>query len=134
MTFYLFLPFFWTFSKRLKFLLIGLSFAVFFAAIIGIIDTDWFAYRLLPGTFFIFATGIALAKPDTVFPIFPILVGIATLFIFFIVLTTPQLYATSTGKEVTLGILISVIAVTFLRRFQFSEFDELMGNLSYGVF
>jgi peptidoglycan/LPS O-acetylase OafA/YrhL len=133
-TFYLVFPFFWLLPKRWKYIPIGGSILVFTAAFFGFINTDWYGYRLLLGTFFIFAAGAALADPKAISRNFPKVVmtlsGVAALVTFY----SPRLFAFRYNMEVTTGAVIGVGAVTLLRNFRFSAVDEFLGNLSYGVF
>jgi peptidoglycan/LPS O-acetylase OafA/YrhL len=107
---------------------------VFGIAFFGLINTDWYCYRLLPGTFFIFAAGAALADPKAIRSEFPraliVLSAIAALATF----SSHSLYAMRDNKEVSTGVVVGVGAVTLLRNYRFKAFDQLLGNLSYGVF
>ncbi|MCP1831707.1 peptidoglycan/LPS O-acetylase OafA/YrhL [Bradyrhizobium sp. USDA 4532] len=131
LTFYLTFPVFWHSPKALKIALACASMLIFAAAIGGIVDTDRFGYRLLPGVFFIFVTGSALAKREWTFVS---LTGIATLAAMLLILAMPTLYAVHYNKEVVAGIIVGIPAVYLLSKMRFSGFDELLGNLSYGVF
>ncbi|MDR2013974.1 MAG: acyltransferase [Rhodanobacter sp.] len=65
-TFYLFFPIFWFSVRWLKFVLVMISTGIAIAAFCKVFNTDWFGYRLLPGTFFIFVAGAVLAKPEMI--------------------------------------------------------------------
>lgn len=133
-SFYLVFPFFWRFSLPWKYALIIVSLAVAFSALMGLINTDWFGYRLLPGTFFIFAVGSALAKPETIGRYYPLLVLGLGLTALIVVLTNQRLYTLPYNREVMAGIVIGIVIVGALGKRRFSRFDELLSNLSYGVF
>jgi peptidoglycan/LPS O-acetylase OafA/YrhL len=133
-TFYLVFPFFWLLPPRWKYGPIFASILVSGFAFFGFINTDWYGYRLLIGTFFIFAAGSALADPKAISSRFPqavmALSAIAALATFF----SPWLFAMRYNMEVTVGTVIGVGAVALLRDFRFKAVDEFLGNLSYGVF
>lgn len=58
LTFYLVIPWILVYcSQKQIYVLAGMSFLVFLAAYIGRINTDYFGYRLLPGTLFMFLVG-----------------------------------------------------------------------------
>lgn len=134
LTFYLLFPFFWLLPKSGKFAVMGLSVAVFILAVAGVIYSNWYAYRLLPGTFFLFAAGSALAFPDRMgrqtVNCLLLLLGMTAV----AVAVSPALYASPYNKEVVTGALVGIVAIRYLRLRLFSTSDELMGNLSYGVF
>ena len=70
MTFYLIMP--WIvryFSLRMITTLMVLSIGVFLAAYAGRIDSDWYGYRLLPGTLFIFITGALFQQKEGIYRI-----------------------------------------------------------------
>ncbi|MGJ5136301.1 acyltransferase family protein [Bradyrhizobium oligotrophicum] len=129
-TFYIVFPFFLGLQRGAKVMAIAASVVVFCAAFAGFIDTDWFGYRLLPGLFFIFATGSALAQRK--WP--PALTLSFACGAMLLLLFLPNMYTKLYNKEVVAGIIVGIPAVYLLGRIPFSSFDELMGNLSYGVF
>lgn len=59
--FYLLMPWLFPYPKVLVSLL-WLSFAVFCAAVVGLVNTDYFGYRLLPGVMFVFLGGFMLNR------------------------------------------------------------------------
>jgi peptidoglycan/LPS O-acetylase OafA/YrhL len=112
-----------------------LSFAIFALAVSGIINTVNFAYKLLPGTLFIFIVGIALSERTRASKalIGLLYAGCAALFA---TIATPWdgAYDPMTSKAVLIGILFGTLAVSILRDLTTTDFDELAGNISYGVF
>lgn len=98
------------------------------AAFFGAINSDVFGYRLLPGTFFIFAAGSALASRDWRLPLAVAVLGIAGVLLATVYLPLPY------NREVYLGTAIGIAAVAILREKRFSQLDEFLGNISYGVF
>lgn len=134
LTFYIFFPFFLHLNRKMRCLIVAFSLVIFTLALVGQINTDWFGYRLLPGTFYIFVIGAALAKPNLITPTFPYIVGSVAILVVFTILLTPQLYTMPFNKEVVTGTAMGTFMVALLRGLRFSKFDELMGNLSYGIF
>lgn len=132
LTFYLAIPFILLF--RIEILAFVASFAIFLLAYLGVINTDYFGYRLLPGTLFIFLCGSFLhgiqrgARATTI--IFTYVICVA---LFMAVRKTPSLQIRF-NYEVLAGFLIGLPAVALLSKLKFGALEELMGNLSYGVF
>lgn len=136
--FYVLVPFLVTFKIQKK--LYYLSLCVFISACIGQIPTEMYGYRLLPGTLFIFLCGCFIYnhRKENVPPVLVIVTWVISLVLFFIVNST-TLYKVDYNKEVILGILVGLPAIWVLRRQGsnnsiFNAIDELLGNLSYGVF
>lgn len=132
LTFYLAIPFILLF--RIEALTFATSAAVFLLAYFGFINTDYFGYRLLPGTLFMFLCGSFLyrlqrgARATTI-----ILTYVACLALFMAVRKTQPLQVPY-NYEVLAGFLIGLPIVALLSRFKFGALEALLGNLSYGVF
>jgi peptidoglycan/LPS O-acetylase OafA/YrhL len=135
LTFYLFFPFFWLLPRGWKYGVLSVSIVIFAIALLGILATeDWYVYRLLPGVFFIFAVGSSLADSTKISSKYPVLVFVLALLATVMVFASPKLCATLHNREVTLGLVLGIIAVAFLRKYRFRSIDEFLGNLSYGIF
>jgi peptidoglycan/LPS O-acetylase OafA/YrhL len=135
LSFYLVIPWIIIFlSKRQIYGLAGASALVFIAAYLGKIHSDFFGYRLLPGTLFMFLVGWSFFESDNSARKFRIFVFAAATTLLTFAYLNPSLYARPYNKEVLLGLLAGIVAVSFIRRFTFSDMDEFFGNLSYGVF
>ncbi|WLH33596.1 acyltransferase [Pseudomonas sp. FP2196] len=129
--FYLLIPFLLIF--RLRGVAFVLSVSVFLVACFGYIDTDTYGYRLLPGALFMFlcgsylygarARGMVIAASTA---------GVVALI--FVAIMTGLIERRPFNAEVTLGIALGIPAVYLLTRFKFHRVDELLGNISYGVF
>jgi peptidoglycan/LPS O-acetylase OafA/YrhL len=105
---------------------------VFFCAYRGMIDSDLYGYRLLPGTFFIFYAGALMAKAGRVAAITPWVVWAAALSMMaFSLYEGVHRFAI---KEVLLGVALGIPAVFFLKDLKFTRLDARLGDLSYGVF
>lgn len=130
-TFYLVAPFF-LLSPKTRWISLPASLLVFGAAYIGAIDSDMFGYRLLPGVLFIFLTGAAFSGRDRFSKIIPVTVWVlaAVSAVFF-----PPNEATSPMiKEVLLGVIFAVPALAITRRLPHFKIDDMLGDLSYGIF
>jgi peptidoglycan/LPS O-acetylase OafA/YrhL len=134
LSFYLTFPLFLLINRASQHLILAFSFGIAVTAYFGIINTDWFGYRLLPGTFFIFVLGAALAAPSRFNPIFLPAVVVTSLLAVIGSLLWPNELGIPNNFEVSAGVVIGVAAVSLLKDLQFSHIDELLGNLSYGVF
>jgi len=134
MSFYLVFPFFLLMTSSVRHLVLLGSCGIAVIAYCGIINTDWFGYRLLPGTFFVFAAGAALAVPRRFHILFLPAVVTTSSIGAFSSLMWPDVFGMPHNFEVTSGIVIGIAAVSLLRGSEFSQIDEFLGNLSYGVF
>lgn len=135
MTFYMVIPWILVYcSKRQIFGLAGISFLVFLAAYLGMINTNYFGLRLLPGTLFMFLTGSAFFENDIYSRKFRAIIFLLAGSLLVIAFFNKQLYQLPYSKDVLVGLLVGILAINFLRHVNFSSIDEFFGNLSYGVF
>ena len=131
MCFYLLIPFLLIFNARGA--AFTLSVGVFLLACLGYIDTDVYGYRLLPGVLFMFLCGSYLYKADNK----GLMIAAGTAVgagLLFVAIMTGLIERRPFNAEVTLGIALGIPAVYLLTRFKFHPLDELLGNISYGVF
>ncbi|WP_143088812.1 acyltransferase family protein [Izhakiella capsodis] len=127
--FYLLIPF--ILSGRRKVMWAILSFALFVPAFAGLINTDYFGYRMLTGTLFIFLLGSMMAEGEK-----------KSLWAFYIVSCVMLLFSLTVknlshefNKEVLSGIVIGVPVVGLIFKINLkSKIDTLAGDLSYGVY
>ncbi|NTG00124.1 acyltransferase [Agrobacterium rhizogenes] len=133
-TFYLLFPFFWLLPKRAKYVALAASILVFVLAYFGVINSNWFGYRFIPGTFFIFAAGASLAVPAAIPTRYALMAGTGMAGAFIALLFFPTIRALPYNFEVTLGAAIGIAAIAWLKRYPRTSWDEYLGNLSYGVF
>ena len=119
---------------RLRLLATVLSVPVFLVAVSGLINTDIFGYRLLPGTLFMFLLGgfIYEARSRSL-PWWLWTAWLACCLLLVAVLAISSLNLPYT-KEVALGLSIGLPLVWLLRHQASSRLDAIAGNLSYGVF
>ena len=135
LTFYLVFP--WILIKlprRGVYALSALSLVVFFAAVLGLLHTDHFGYRLLPGTLFIFLVGSSFASRRRDAALYRGLVYAIMLALFGMLLANQALYHALYSKEVIVGLLIGIPLMHAARSLRYSRIDEFLGNLGYGVF
>jgi peptidoglycan/LPS O-acetylase OafA/YrhL len=131
--FYLVIPWIVLYADRR--IVAALSLVVFLIAYFGVLNADYFAYRLLPGTLFMFLAGGMIFKlkdralPPT--PIAALWVLVATLLVGTWVF--PQFNAFY-NRAVLAGLLVGLPAAWLLRHGNESKLDARLGNLSYGVF
>lgn len=132
LTFYISIPF--ILLHRLERPAFVLSFCVFGFAYFGIIDSDAFGYRLLPGTLFMFLLGSFLyERKSTERLLFLVITYVVSLIAFLLVLGNNS-FMRPYNYEVLLGILIGLPIVAGLTKLHSNKIDEFFGNISYGVF
>ena len=132
--FYMILPFILINGWTRCFL--ALSLIIFSFASFQIINIDWYGYRLLPGVLFIFLTGSLLydySSGDKTLgrSILGLCLYMSALFLAVAVIRGAGLPA---NKEVFIGFLLGATVVLYLSSFKRKLLDEVMGNISYGVF
>nr|WP_284691402.1 acyltransferase [Pinirhizobacter soli] len=111
-----------------------LSFAIFLLAFTGVLDTDVYGYRLIPGTLFIFLCG-SFMRPSATRTQRWLVVGAwtGTLAMLGAYMFTERFNAHYNIEMVT-GILVGVPIVALLSRYRYRKADEVFGNVSYGVY
>jgi peptidoglycan/LPS O-acetylase OafA/YrhL len=110
------------------------SFWVYGQAYLGIINTDWFGFRQLPGTLFIFIAGMAFARPGVGWIVYSWGVWVMSLVLWGVLLHVPHLYALGTNKEIVAGVAFGIPALAITRKLPSTPWDRLAGDLSYGVY
>jgi peptidoglycan/LPS O-acetylase OafA/YrhL len=120
---------------RIRLIAATASFAIFLVAYVGILDSDLYGYRYLPGTLFIFICGSWLEQSDSglvkQLPFFICGLCAILLALTYLIPRFDILY----NREVLLGIAIGIPIVFALKAAgSRSEVEELAGDLSYGVF
>lgn len=110
------------------------SLFVWWLAAYGVIDTDEWGYRLLPGTLFIFLLGSYIYDFRQPSPRHPAV-------LLFVLMMVSAILFRESGKldlpysyEVLVGLFIGVPALFFLARCKRNDWDDWLGNLSYGIF
>lgn len=131
MCFYLVIPF--LILYRARGIAFVLSVLVFIPACFGIINTDVYGYRLLPGVLFIFLCGSYLYKPQAKGLAIAAGTTVAAAVIFMAIMVG-WIERRPSNAEVAAGIALGIPAVYLLTKLKFHRADELLGNISYGVF
>jgi peptidoglycan/LPS O-acetylase OafA/YrhL len=130
--FYIFFPVIMSFDKKTINLIFGSSILIHFIAFNGVINSDWFGYRLLPGVLFIFLGAADFAKTKDLTKVY--LIMIYLFFLFFIQLINSDLRNLLYNKEMILGVFLGAVFLVFYKQPTYSKFDKFLGNLSYSIF
>jgi len=130
--FYLLFPYILISGKRTVWMILSLLIWLF--AAFGVVDTDVWGYRLLPGTLFIFLLGSCIF--DEKKPSFkhPSVIMLTLLLVGAVSLLAANKLDVPYNMEVLLGLLFGVSAVFILARCKRNNWDNMLGNLSYGLF
>lgn len=119
---------------RLRIAAFALSALVFMMAYMGLINTDVWGYRLLPGTLFIFLTGSFIYDRKIKHRRLALAVIWACAAIGLAAVKQQPSLQLPNNAEVLAGLVIGIPAVCLLRNLPNSRLDTLLGNISYGVF
>lgn len=135
--FYLVAPFLLLWPKRMY--VVGVfSLGIYLAALGGFIHSEWFGYRLLPGVLLFFLLGAYLrqchchrqhARAALSSLLLVIAVGLTSSVLF-----TQGSLRHAYNLETLLGLAIGTVLLQALARLARTDWDELAGNISYGVF
>lgn len=112
------------------------SFVVFMLAAWGIIHTEWFGYRLLPGVLFMFLLGSCLHechRGRLSCCALPFASGLVLAGLLLVLGLSARL-AVPYNAETLTGLLIGLPALHVLVRLPRRGWDDFFGDLSYGVF
>ncbi|MDH5231733.1 MAG: acyltransferase [Gammaproteobacteria bacterium] len=137
---YLLLPFI-IYYRNIKIVLGLISLCIFCAACFGVIHTNYFGYRLLPGVFFIFILGVCIYNTasekrdadifDKYFPSFVYIMLILMLIVLGIFRKLLEVYVV----ETIIGLLVGIPVISFLARIRKNiPLNHVLGDLSYGIF
>jgi peptidoglycan/LPS O-acetylase OafA/YrhL len=134
--FYLLVPFM-ALWPRLGLALAALSVAVHVLALHGVLNTDWFGYRLLPGVLWVFAAGMLMFHWHRASPKRAAVLAwgapVAALLVLSY-LRARGLHAAPYHQEVLAGWALGLPLLHWLARRSSDRWDELAGDLAYGVF
>ncbi len=130
--FYILIPFILIY--KLQKIFFFSSFTIFLMAYLGIIDTNYFGYRLIFGTIFIFICGSLIYENSNIHTNQTVK---TTLFFSCILLVVtflcPNLIMPY-NREVLTGLVLGITILTVLTKIQRTNLDDVFGNLSYGLF
>ncbi len=96
----------------------------------GVINPDYFAYRLLPGTLVFFLVGVAVQRRD--WWLFGALAG------FFVAsavcLALQHKIGLQFNVHLLVGAAVGCLTIPLLAQFRRRRFDDLLGSVSYGTY
>jgi peptidoglycan/LPS O-acetylase OafA/YrhL len=134
-TFYLFLPLLIFFQRKIVILhfLYFSSMFVFFLSYISQLDSIIYGYQLIPGTLFIFLTGISISIRGKIsyFQLFSFIFSVVLYLNLYI---NKSLYNLPFNKEILVGLILGIPLVSILKRQKYLKIDRMLGKLSYGIF
>ncbi|MFZ6799405.1 acyltransferase family protein [Undibacterium sp. Di24W] len=140
--FYILIP--WLLMFRLRVASFVIAGAVYLAAAWGVLNTDTFGYRLLPGILVYFLLGSFLfdvmqqkRQPDSLQTngsLKIIACVVLAVIAIAIVLSRTQHLHLLYNKETLIGMAFGVSCVVLLGKFRQTKMDNFLGDLSYGVF
>lgn len=135
--FYLIAPFLLLCIRRLWGMAV-ISMCVYVLALSGVLNSDWYGYRLLPGVLFFFMLGALLQHfhnencPKKAFSlmILSILLGLSLAW----TLQQFNLLYRPYNQETLFGFFLAMPLLHFLARRKRQIWDDVAGDISYGVF
>ena len=132
--FYLLFPF--ILLLRLRSHALVISFVVYLLAFTGRINTDWFGYRLLPGTLFIFLLGSWLSDLHSRGRGAGLLAWSVSLVAFGLALWGGRMDLLNApfNRETLAGLALALPLLHLLAPRTRRDWDDQVGDLSYGVF
>lgn len=98
----------------------------------GIIETDYFGYRMLSGMLFVFLAGALLLDGRKNLAHIALIYAVCLMMV--ILGYRLGLMSLPYNSEVLYGFLVGVPIVTLLRRARFGSIDVLLGNISYALY
>lgn len=134
--FYLLAPFmlFW---PRVGLALAGLSLGIHALALHGVLNTDWYGFRLLPGVLWVFGVGMLMFIWQRTRPRLAAALAwcapVLAAFLYFC-LRGHGLHGAPHHQEVLIGWGIGIPLVHWLSRLRPGRWDAFAGDVSYGVF
>ena len=131
--FYLILPWL-AFYPRACVLAAVLSCCVFGAAFVGLIDSEVWGYRTLPGTLFIFMVGMTLARGDLLVPRFALMIWLGAVALLATHICCGGVERLMVDRDVTIGLVVGIPSIALAHQLRQTRLDKLCGNMSYGVF
>jgi len=130
--FYILIPFILIYKLQKNFFL--LSYIIFLLAYLGIINTDYFGYRLIFGTTFMFLCGSYLYKNKNINTNQHVKYTLIFSCILLVASFLDQRLFLPYNREVLIGLILGILSLNVLTKIKRTYVDEFIGNLSYGVF
>ncbi|MEH2394794.1 MAG: acyltransferase [Nostoc sp.] len=130
--FYILIPFLLIY--KLQKIFFFLSYIIFLMAYLGILNTDYFGYRLIFGTIFMFFCGSFLYKNNNIITNQPVKYTlIFSCLLLAATFLSPRLILPY-NREVLIGLILGIIIIPLLIKIKRTYYDDFLGNLSYGLF
>ena len=127
--FYLLAPWLFRFN-RLAISLTLASLVIYVVAGLGLINTDWWGYRLLPGVLFVFMIGAGLrSHPRLV----ALLVCFGSAILLAVLILRPETQR-AFNVETAIGLMFGAPLLAALSLARRRQWDEVIGHLAYPVF
>jgi peptidoglycan/LPS O-acetylase OafA/YrhL len=128
--FYLVIP--WLLSVKKEVYAAYFSLFFYFICYTGLLNTDYFGYRMLSGMLFVFLSGSMLAhyRKNAIHLIIIYVIVVAMYLISFPFGLNLLRY----NSEVLLGFIFGIPVIIALMKLEFGKFDVILGNVSYGVY
>ncbi|WP_375474579.1 acyltransferase family protein [uncultured Nostoc sp.] len=130
--FYLLIPFILIY--KLEKIFFWLSYIIFLMAYLGIIHTDYFGYRLIFGTIFIFICGSFLYKNNNINTNQPVKFTLIFSCLLLAATFLNSRLILAFNREVLTGLILGIISIHLLIKIKRTYLDDFFGNLSYGLF
>lgn len=130
--FYILIPFILIYKLQKTFFC--LSSIIFLLAYLGIINTDYFGYRLIFGTIFIFICGSFLYKNNNINTNQPVKYTLIFSCLLLAVTFLNHRLILPFNREVLTGLILGIIILPLLIKIKRTSLDVFFGDLSYGLF
>ena len=130
--FYLLVP--WLLLWRLRGVASLASLLIWGVAAFGVINTDTWGYRLLPGTLFMFLAGSYVYDQPRASLRHPAVCLCVVLLAISALLIVTDKHTLPYNREVVSGLVAGIAVLFWLARLPRYAWDDWLGNLSYGVF
>lgn len=134
--FYLLAPLLWAAPARVRAALFALSLGIYLLALAGVLNTDWYGYRLLPGVLWMFLLGGYLhdlpRRPSALLRLLAA-IWVGHLLLLLALNHWPSLQVPF-RREVALGLVAGLPALLLLAPRRPRPWDSALGDLSYGLF
>ena len=135
LTFYLLIPFTLKFSKKqiINFFFLSLVFYLS-AFFLRSSYNEYFVYRLIPGTMFIFLIGSFLYFKESLYLIIIRIILVIFVILLSLISITGNYYMIQYNRDVIIGVIFGIIILNFTKDLRITKIDKFLGDLSYGIF
>lgn len=130
-TFYLILPLLYTKRKLINYCMIG-SVIIYTLACFGILESNVWGYRLLPGVLFLFLLGILISRGGRNWK--KVLVIWFYCVMLFVLSHIKCVEDIMVVRSSIVGILLGIPIIYLLKSFPRNFIDRVLGRMSYGIY